>query len=119
MPFCIFAFQRNATMSKDSQKRLVFVDVSRVDFDAKKFGFEDQPLRRYLYAKDASGQSVRGVDALIWIWQACGENADVWIVSPPGIKQVGKVFYRLIQRFRYRLVGKHENVCDSRCAKEI
>ena len=106
-------------MSKDSQKRLVFVDVSRVDFDAKKFGFEDQPLERYLDAKDASGQSVRGVDALFWIWQACGENADAWMVSLPGIKQLGKAFYRLIPRFRYRLVGKHENVCDSRCAKEI
>jgi len=106
-------------MSKDSQKRLVFVDVSRVDFDAKKFGFEGQPLQRYLYAKDASSQFVRGVDAFIWIWQACGENADVWIVSPPGIKQLGKAFYRLIPSFRYRPVGKHENVCDSRCAKEM
>ena len=104
---------------KDSQKRLAFVDISRPDFDAKKFGFEGQPLQRYIYAKDTSGEVVRGVDAFIWIWQACGENALAWLVGLPGIKQLAKALYRVISRFRYRLFGKNRNVCDFHCAKEI
>ena len=113
---------------KDLKKRLIFVDVSRPEFDARKFGFDKltaggfkdwELLQKYIYAKDASGRVVRGVEAFIWMWRACGENLLAFFVGLPVVKQLGKILYRFVSRFRYRLFGKNENVCDFHCAKEI
>lgn len=105
--------------AKDAKKRFIFIDISQADFEAKKFGLEAEPLQKYIYAKDASGRIVRGVDAFIWMWRACDQKILAWFVGLPIVKQLGKFFYRFISRFRYRLFGKNENVCDFHCAKEI
>ncbi len=104
---------------RDTKKHLLFIDVSRPDFDARKFGFEGPLLQKYIYAKDASGRVARGVDAFIWMWRACGQSFLAFFVGLPVIKQLGKLLYKFVSRFRYRLFGKNENVCDFHCAKEI
>jgi predicted DCC family thiol-disulfide oxidoreductase YuxK len=103
---------------KDAGKRMIFVDVSGHDFDAKQFGLEGQPLRKYLHVKDAAGSVARGVDAFSWMWRACGQNVLGMFVGLPVVNQLAKVLYTLVSRFRYRLFGKNENVCGAHCEKE-
>jgi predicted DCC family thiol-disulfide oxidoreductase YuxK len=104
---------------KDKEKRLFFVDISRPDFDAKKYGLENASLQKYIYARDATGRLARGVDAFIWMWRACNQNFLAFFAGLPVLKQLGKLSYRLISFLRYKLFGRKNEVCDFHCAKEI
>lgn len=112
------AGQMEKFQKKDVHKRLIFMDISEPGFEAKKFGLDGELLLKYIYAKDASGRIVRGIDAFIWMWRAVDNNLPAFLVGLPGIKQLGKVVYRIISRSRY-FFGKRENVCDFHCAKEL
>lgn len=116
-PMCVRQMEK--FRQRDTKKRLMFIDVSRPDFNAQKFGLDGMPLQRYIYAKDAEDRVVRGVDAFVWMWRASDRRILAWFVGLPVVKQLGKLLYRFISRFRYRLFGKNENVCDFHCAKEI
>ena len=80
--------------------------------------YTSRPAQWHLPRPRKENEAAFAVDAFIWIWQACGENALASVVGLPGIKQLGNAWYRPISRFRYRL-GKNESVCDFHCAKEI
>ena len=80
--------------------------------------YTSRPAQWHLPLPRRENEAAFAVDAFIWIWQACGENALAWVVGLPGIKQLGNAWYRPISRFRYRL-GNNESVCDFHCAKEI
>lgn len=104
---------------QDTKERLLFIDITNQDFKAGEFGLDKAPIQKYIYAKDASSRIVRGIDAFIWIWGAVDKKILAWLVGLPVIKQLGKLFYRLIARYRYQLFGKNEPVCDFHCAKDI
>lgn len=102
----------------DSQKRLIFVDISRPDFNQGASGLAGEPIERYIYVRDSSGHLARGVDAFIFMWMATDRKFLAWFVSLPIITQVGKFVYRLISRLRY-LSGRKKDVCNFHCDKEI
>ena len=102
----------------DKEKNLVFVDISKPDFNQEKMGLAGKPIKRYIYARDSAGRLVRGVDAFIWIWAATGKRILSSFIGLPLVKQTGKFIYRLVSRFRYTF-GKKKDVCDFHCQKDI
>lgn len=102
----------------DSKKRLVFVDISKPDFDQAKAGLTGESIQRYIYAQDSVGHLVRGVDAFVWMWAATDRKFLAWFISLPVVKQLGKFIYRLISRFRY-VFGRKKDICDFHCQKEV
>ena len=110
--------QMDKFRARDREKRLNFVDISSPEFKPESLGIDPKLAQKYIYARDSGGQIVRGVDAFIWLWLATDYYFLPRLVDLPGIKQMGRFFYRLVSRSRY-LFGKRKNVCDFHCAKEI
>ncbi|MEB0046184.1 MULTISPECIES: DUF393 domain-containing protein [unclassified Pseudomonas] len=69
-PLCareIKILRRRAT-----QARLLFVDISIDEFDAKALGFTHEQMQSSLHASFADGRWVTGLDATLWSWRAAG-----------------------------------------------
>jgi len=104
---------------RDKQRRLVFIDISSPEFKPEDFDLDPDLVQKYMYARDAHGRLARGLDAFIWIWQALDYGFLPWVAGLPGIKPVGKFFYRVISNRRYWLGKGDKNACDFLCAKEM
>ncbi len=92
--------------AKDKNGRLSFVDVNRQGFDAQLEGLDPQKALDYIHARDAKGKIVRGAEAFIWIWLACGYKVLPLLARLPLIKQAARVFYKLFARYRYKISGE-------------
>jgi predicted DCC family thiol-disulfide oxidoreductase YuxK len=105
--------------AKDKNEAIAWIDASPPDFNAAHFGLQNADLKKYIYARDAKGTVVRGVEALVKIWRACGYRALPALFSIPLIKPLAKLGYRLFSRLRYAF-GTTPRVCDAHCeGKEI
>ncbi|MEK7208585.1 MAG: DUF393 domain-containing protein [Patescibacteria group bacterium] len=111
--------QMAAFRKRDAKQRLIFRDISRPDFDAKRFGLQGAPLQRYIHAKDQKGEVARGVDAFLWLWRATDRSLLASLAGLPLMRELGKAAYHIISRVRYQLSGTQEGVCDLHCAKEV
>jgi predicted DCC family thiol-disulfide oxidoreductase YuxK len=100
--------------AKDKNARLKFVNVNRPDFDAKSEGLDTEKIFDYLHAKDGGGRMVRGVEAFVWIWMACGYGILPVVAQLPIVKQLARASYRLFARYRYK-IGGEELVCGPEC----
>lgn len=109
-----------ALRGRDAHGRLVFVDSSVPNFDARAFGLQGEPLQKYIYVRTQSGEVARGADAFRRLWRATNRPLLAFLVGLPLVKQVGRAVYTLVSRLRYQLSGgRKEGVCDFHCAKEM
>lgn len=86
---------------QDSHNRLHLIDISSPKFDAGRYGLDPKLVQIYLYAQDATGRTVRGVDSFVWIWHAIGKNASASLLSWPIVRIIAQPIYRLFSRYRY------------------
>lgn len=86
---------------QDTKNRLKLVDISSPGFKAEKYGLDPELVRIYLYAKNTQNQTVRGIDAFIWVWQAIDKNLRAAILGWPVIRIIAQPLYRLFSRYRY------------------
>lgn len=99
---------------QDAKNRLKLVDISSPNFRAEKYGLDPELVRTYLYAKDTQNQTVRGIDAFIWVWQAIGKNIRAAILGWPIIRIVAQPIYRFFSRYRYVFNNQHKQ-CKGAC----
>ncbi|SEJ52261.1 Predicted thiol-disulfide oxidoreductase YuxK, DCC family [Azotobacter beijerinckii] len=69
--------------------RLVLVDISAEDFDARPLGRSLEQLQQCLHARSASGEWLTGIDATLWSWRAAGVGR--W-VAPLGWRSLRPLF---------------------------
>jgi predicted DCC family thiol-disulfide oxidoreductase YuxK len=95
---------------------LKLVDISAPDFRAHDVDLSPELVKRYLHARDARGETVRGVDAFVWIWDVCGYPWLATLFRLPLIRHAARLGYRIFSRYRYRF-GRRENahVCQGDC----
>ena len=53
----------------DKNHKLILVDISLADFEAKSFGLDEADVQINMHAKDESGAIFIGVDTFIEIWK--------------------------------------------------
>jgi len=100
--------------TKDKNAGLKFVNVNRRDFDAQAEGLDPRKILDYVHARDAKGKTVRGAEAFVWIWLACGYRVLPFLAQLPVIKQLARALYRLFARYRYKISGE-KLVCGPEC----
>ncbi|MBC8982403.1 DUF393 domain-containing protein [Pseudomonas lurida] len=54
------------------ESRLLFIDISNDEFDAKALGFTLKQMQSSLHAHFANGRWIKGLDATLWSWRAAG-----------------------------------------------
>lgn len=101
---------------QNPQGRLIFVDISRDDFDAGAYGKELAAFMAQMHVRDAEGQFFTGVDAFLLIWQAypVGSRYRLFgaLLGLPGIKLLARFGYAVFARYRH-LLPKRNVDCDS------
>ena len=95
--------------------RLIFVDVSRPDFDPAPYGIALGAFMHEMHAIDSQGRVYRGVEAFRAIWHAF--PASTWygflgtLIALPGMNLLARLAYRGFARIR-RYLPKRRNACD-------
>ncbi|ABA89978.1 protein of unknown function DUF393 [Syntrophotalea carbinolica DSM 2380] len=103
-PLCAreMAFYR----SRVSAARMIFVDISRPDFDAATYGRWRQEFMAALHVLDAGGHFFVGVDAFRALWLAMPDRFYPFLArltGLPGVYLLARVGYRLFVRWRHLL----------------
>lgn len=81
---------------EDKQKLLQFVDTN---------------VSQYLYLQDQYGRLYHGVDAFAKIWRFTGHPVLSLLCRLPVSKQIARVVYRLIAKYRHFL-NRNQDSCD-------
>jgi hypothetical protein len=71
-------------------------------------GLHPKQILDYIHAKDGNGKVVYGIEAFVWIREACGYK------FRPIFAQIARAFCRLFARYRYKLSGD-KLVCGPEC----
>lgn len=100
--------------SRDRRGNVRWIDISAPDFSAVRHGLDAELVKKHMYASDAEGRVVRGVEAFIWIWRMVGWRALPLLVSLPLVRELAKIFYALFARFRYGFGRQGGGAC-ARC----
>jgi len=82
------------------QHRLLFVDISSVEFDATTLGFTFVQMQSILHARFADGHWVTGLDATLWSWRAAGMGFWATPLTWPALRPMFELGYRLFCRLR-------------------
>lgn len=85
------------------ETRLLLVDISRDDFDAKALGFTLEHMQSSLHAHFADGHWVTGLDATLWSWRAAGLGFWAAPLASRTMRPLLELGYRLFCRFRPHL----------------
>lgn len=103
-------------MKKDVKKRLAAVDISAQNFRADAYNLDPVKISQYMHLRDSLGNQVIGVEAFLWIWEACGYKILPFLFRLPLIRHIARLFYRLFARWRYTFGGRREAaICDEHC----
>ena len=99
----------------DHDDKLIFVDISAVDFDPASYGKTQSEFMARLHVQDGEGLFYTGVDAFMTIWQAYPECSVYRVLSAtiglPGVNIFSRGAYTLFARYRH-LLPKKRNTCD-------
>jgi predicted DCC family thiol-disulfide oxidoreductase YuxK len=101
------AFIRKQT----SGAKLIFIDISRPDFDPAPYGRSRKEFMAKMHAMDAKGRFLVGVDAFRALWQTMPGTLYpclAKLTGLPGIHALARLGYRVFARLRRYLppVGK-------------
>ncbi|SDO99251.1 Predicted thiol-disulfide oxidoreductase YuxK, DCC family [Pseudomonas arsenicoxydans] len=103
-----------------AESRLLFIDISSGEFDAKALGFTFEQMQSTLHARFADGRWVTGLDATLWSWRAAGLGFWAAPLTWRAIRPLLALGYRLFCRLRPHLAwlphpdGRRRCV-DDRC----
>lgn len=100
-PVC--ALEMDHLRARNDAGRLVFIDISAPDFDAKPFGVTLTQLDAEIHAVRADGQLIKGVQVLRLAYEAVGLG---WVMRATGwvpLRGVSDVAYRLFARHRRKI----------------
>lgn len=112
-PLCareIKMLRRHATDS-----RLLFIDISSVEFDAKALGFTFEQLQASLHARFADGRWVNGLDATLWSWRAAGLGFWAIPLTWRALRPLLELGYRLFCHLRPHLAWLPHPDVSRRC----
>jgi hypothetical protein len=84
------------------------VNANTPDFNPENEGLHPKQILDYIHAKDGNGKVVYGIEAFVWIREACGHK------FRPIFAQIARAFCRLFARYRYKLSGD-KLVCGPEC----
>ena len=87
----------------DRRDQLQFVDISRPDFDASRFGLADGDVHLVLHGIGPDGQILRGMDTFRQAYAAVGLG---WLLAPTGwpiLRPLFDALYACFARHRVRL----------------
>lgn len=85
---------------------LRFVDISRPEFDASRYGRSRRQFMKMLHLMDAGGRFYVGVDALRLLWAALPDTPYrmlAALLGLPGIHLLARIGYRLLAPWRHYL----------------
>ena len=92
--------------SRDKHQRLRLVDIATEEFSPQIEGITPVGVRQELHVKLAGGQILVGIDALFVIAEALPSLAILrWLGWLPGVRFLGRPFYRWFAAHRYALTG--------------
>ncbi|MBI3273919.1 MAG: DUF393 domain-containing protein [Candidatus Colwellbacteria bacterium] len=105
-------------MRKDVEKRLIAVDISGQNFRADAYNLDAVKISQYMHVRDSLGNQVIGVEAFVWIWEACGYKVLPLLFRLPLIRYVAKLAYHLFARWRYAFGERSKTpICDEHCGR--
>ncbi len=102
-PIC--SLEMDNLRTRDSLRRLMFVDIAQPDFDPTPYGATIADMQALIHAVRPDGSLVIGVPALRLAYQAVGLGA---LAAPTGWPLLAPVFdwaYRVFARNRYGVSG--------------
>jgi predicted DCC family thiol-disulfide oxidoreductase YuxK len=104
---------------KEHDGRLLFIDVSSLDFDPAPYGISLEAFLYELHAIDGNKRVYRGVNALRAIWQAFPGSSFygllVALITCPGINQLAQLAYWSFARMRRFLPQSHARCSKGHC----
>ena len=96
--------------------RLIFVDISRPDFDPAPHGISLQEFMHEMHGIDQQGRVFRGLEAFRAIWQAFPDSVRyrllAALITLPGVNQLARMAYWSFAGIRKYLPRRHSD-CDS------
>lgn len=95
--------------------RLLLVDISRADFDAKALGFTHETMQSSLHAHFADGRWITGLDATLWSWRAAGLGFWAAPLASQALRPLLEIGYRLFCRLRPHLAWLPHPDGNRRC----
>ena len=84
------------------------------DFNSENEGLDPKKILDYIHAKDGNRRAVYGIEAFVWIREACGYKFRRIFGQFLIVKQIARAFYRLFARYRYKLSGD-KLICGPEC----
>ena len=96
----------NWLQSKNTQKRLLLVDIKQDSFTTHYPDMNPQAMDNTLHAQWSNGKIVTGVDATVSAWEAVGKG---WLLTPltwPVFSAIAKCAYRTFAQNRHWLSSK-------------
>ena len=94
---------------KDKEKKLLFVDITGKDFDAKKEGLDPKRVNERMHVRDEKGNLKEGVDAFASIWKTLENNKIlIFLVKTEPFRFFAKVLYALFAKIRTYLPKKKQ-----------
>ncbi|MGV8921422.1 MAG: thiol-disulfide oxidoreductase DCC family protein [Pseudomonas sp.] len=97
------------------EARLLFVDISRSDFDANALGFTLKHMQSLLHGRFADGHWVAGLDATLWSWRGAGLGVWVAPLTWRAIRPLLSYGYSLFSRLRPHLAWLPHPEGSRRC----
>jgi predicted DCC family thiol-disulfide oxidoreductase YuxK len=104
---------------QDRHGRLLLVDISAADFDARRYGIPLTAFMEQLHVIDARGRIYRGVEGFWAIWQAF-PNVTLYgllgrMITLPIINSCARLGYRGFARLRRYLPKKRRDCTSASC----
>ena len=95
--------EMRALEAQDAKGNIRLIDISTPGFDAAEWGYSLDAMRESLHVVDASGQLLRGMDAIHAAHEAVGLGHWYRWTRQPLLRPVIDVAYRLFARYRKQL----------------
>lgn len=99
----------------DHHHRLAFVDIARPDFDPAELDTDMASVNRELYARQADGGLLTGLDAIVAAYRLVGQGWRVAWTRFFLLRRLMSALYLLFARHRYffsRLLGYRVPACE-------
>jgi len=95
--------------------RIEFEDIARPEFDAARYGLDQDTAMARIHALLPDGRVVEGVEVFRRAYAAVGLG---WLVAPtrwPLLRPLADAAYRVFARNRLRWTGRDGECADGRC----
>ncbi len=98
---------------RDARSRICFEDIAAPDFDAARYGLDQQTVMARIHAVLPDGRVIEGMEVFRRAYAAVGLG---WLLAPSGWPVIGRVFdaaYRSFARNRLRWTGREQIACEA------